>query len=401
MAVSLTERAATAGKVSRIRATSVPWIIPAVVFSSTAIVTGLLWDIAWHRSVGRDTLFTPPHDLEYLAALLAGLGCGFIVLRTTWFGTEVEKAAAVRFWGFRGPLGAWVCIWGALAMGASAPFDDWWHNAYGLDVKIVSPPHMVLLAGMMAIQVGAMLMVLSEQNRRSGLEGHGEQRLAWLYAASLGLLVLLGATAIFEYTAFPNLAHSRLYYQISGALFPLLLVAAGRAGRLRWPAATAAACYMGLSLLASWVLQLVPAIPKLAPIYNPLTHLVPPPFPLVLVVPALALDLLLRRLGTGRDWLLSVLLGVTFVGVFLAVQWTVTGFLLSPAARSWVFAVDQWDYNVRIGPWRYEFWDVPRTAGGAFDGPAFAKSIGFAALFAVVSSRVALWWGNWMARVRR
>ncbi len=25
----------------------------------------------------------------------------------------------------------------------SAPFDDWWHNAYGLDVKILSPPHVV------------------------------------------------------------------------------------------------------------------------------------------------------------------------------------------------------------------------------------------------------------------
>jgi len=30
---------------------------------------------------------------------------------------------------------------------ASAPFDDWWHNAYGLDVRIISPPHMVLAAG--------------------------------------------------------------------------------------------------------------------------------------------------------------------------------------------------------------------------------------------------------------
>ena len=26
----------------------------------------------------------------------------------------------------------------------SAPFDNWWHDAYGLDVKIISPPHMFL-----------------------------------------------------------------------------------------------------------------------------------------------------------------------------------------------------------------------------------------------------------------
>ena len=59
----------------------------------------------------------------------------------------------MRFWGFRAPLGAWVCIWGAFAMLTSAPFDDWWHNAYGLDVKILSPPHVVLAAGIGAIQI--------------------------------------------------------------------------------------------------------------------------------------------------------------------------------------------------------------------------------------------------------
>ena len=29
----------------------------------------------------------------------------------------------------------------------SAPFDNWWHEAYGLDVKIVSPPHTLLAMG--------------------------------------------------------------------------------------------------------------------------------------------------------------------------------------------------------------------------------------------------------------
>jgi hypothetical protein len=47
----------------------------------------------------------------------------------------------------------------------SAPFDDWWHNTYGLDVKILSPPHAVLAAGIGAIQIGAMLMAVAWQNR--------------------------------------------------------------------------------------------------------------------------------------------------------------------------------------------------------------------------------------------
>ena len=46
----------------------------------------------------------------------------------------------------------------------SAPFDDWWHNAYGLGVEILSPPHVVLAAGVYGIGIGAMLMALARQN---------------------------------------------------------------------------------------------------------------------------------------------------------------------------------------------------------------------------------------------
>ena len=41
----------------------------------------------------------------------------------------------------------------------SAPFDDWWHNAYGLDVKILSPPHVVLVTGLVAVQIGTMVLI--------------------------------------------------------------------------------------------------------------------------------------------------------------------------------------------------------------------------------------------------
>jgi hypothetical protein len=33
---------------------------------------------------------------------------------------------------------------GGFALITSAPFDNWWHSAYSLDVKIVSPPHTLL-----------------------------------------------------------------------------------------------------------------------------------------------------------------------------------------------------------------------------------------------------------------
>src|SRR5207249_5285677 len=143
----------------------IPWYLWASIVGVTSAIVGVIWDISWHRSIGRDTFWTPPHLAVYLGGILAGGSCGWLVLRTTLAGTPEERAAAVGFWGFRGPLGAWVAIWGAIAMITSAPFDNWWHNAYGLDVKVLSPPHVILAAGFTGIELGAMLLVLSVQNR--------------------------------------------------------------------------------------------------------------------------------------------------------------------------------------------------------------------------------------------
>jgi hypothetical protein len=370
-----------------------------VVLSSAAIVIGLLWDISWHSTIGRDTFWTAPHLLEQLGAIVAGLSCGWLVLRTTLGGTPEQRAESVRFWGFRGPLGAWVTIWGTFVMVTSAPFDNWWHNAYGLDVKIVSPPHMVLALGMISVELGAMLMVLAAQNRAT--DPARVKQLGWAYAVAGGILVVMVATLISEYAARPNHMHSPRFYQVAAGAFPLFVVAFARAGRLRFPATTAAAVYTVLMLATIWILQLFPAQPRLAPIYVAVTHMVPPSFPLLLVVPALAIDLLLVRLGRRHDWLASVALGVLFVGLLLAVQWFFGEFLLSPAARNYFFAGDQWAYMAQLGEWRYSFWRVPKDALGNVDPIAMARGLGIATLIGIVSSRLGLWWGNGMSRVMR
>src|SRR5438105_7461874 len=102
----------------------VPWYISTALFASTCVVVGLLWDVSWHRTVGRDTFWTLPHLLEQFAALSAGLGCGWLVLKTTFAGTREQLGISVRVWGFRAPLGAWVCIWSTFVMLLSAPFRD-------------------------------------------------------------------------------------------------------------------------------------------------------------------------------------------------------------------------------------------------------------------------------------
>jgi hypothetical protein len=367
------------------------WPLYAVLFASVSIVVGLIWDISWHRSIGRDTFWSPPHVLEQLAALVAGTSSGWLVLWTTFKGNPADRATSVRFWGFRGPLGAWVCIWGTLMMIASAPFDNWWHNAYGLDVKIISPPHMVLAWGMIAIQVGAMLTALARQNRASPAE---QRRLSLLYAASAGILLTMHVTVIMEYAAFPNEMHAARFYRVTAIGIPLILMATSRPSRLRWPATTTAAIYMGVMLLLMWTLQLFPATPKLAPIYNPVTRMVPPPFPLLIVVPALAFDLLRRRF-VGRDWQLAVVAGLAFVALMLAAHWWWAEFLLSPYARNVAFGADQWDYNARLGDWRYQFWIAEPGVVPMLRGLAIAT------VTAIATSRLGLWVGSGMARVQR
>jgi len=372
----------------------VPWYVAAALIAATSAKVGVVWDISWHRSIGRDTFWTPAHMAIYLGGVLAGTACGWLALRNTFAGNGAERDASVRFWGFRAPLGAWVCIWGALAMITSGPFDNWWHNAYGLDVKVLSPPHVILALGLWAIQLGALLLVLSLQNRAP--DG---PRLYGVLAAYMIAILLQNVTTIgIEQIGFANLAHNALYYLVAAGAVPLLLVAAGRGVRLRWPATTAAAAYMAFSFVLIWVLQLFPATPKLAPVFNPVTHMVPPPFPLLLVPVGVAIDLVMQRVGPlpgpRRDWGLAALLGVAFLAVFFVTQWFFAEFLLTPHARSFFFGVDQWDYSSRVGPWRYRFWrsDI---------NPVTPRSLLLAALVAVVSARLGLWWGNWMTRLRR
>jgi hypothetical protein len=373
------------------------------VLGATSISVGLLWDISWHASIGRDSFWTPAHMAIYLGGLLCGLPAGWLALTTTFAGSEEQRATSVAFWGFRAPLGAWVSIWGCLAMLTSAPFDDWWHNAYGLDVTIISPPHVLLAAGIFGCELGAMLLALSVQNRAT--PGMAGRRLALTYAYSAGLLLVVVSTLFLEYSE-PNNQHGALFYLIGCAAYPLVLVAAAHGGRLRWPATTVAAICMGVRMIVLWVLPLFPATPMLAPIYNPLHRMWPPFFPPLLVLPALAIDLILRRHGPdGADDLdrrragagsmlgLSLALGAAFLAVFLAAHWYFSEFMLSPHARNWFFAADQWTYRSRLGPWRHQFWQRGE--------PFRAATVPVALLLATVSARLGMAWGGWMSRVRR
>ena len=370
-----------------------------LIAGAMSIVVGVLWDISWHQTIGRDTFWTPAHLAIYLGGLLGGVIGSWLVLQTTFASSEEDLGASVKVWGFRGPLGAWVAVWGSLAMLVSAPFDNWWHDAYGLDVKILSPPHCVLALGMWAVVLGALLLVLREQNNLRGTDLAVD---GWLFILASGILLSMGAVFLIE-RSFPNQQHTATFYRISCATYPLYLLGFPRASKSRWAATWIALVYMVLTAGMAWILPLFPGQPRLGPIYHHVTHFVPLPFPLLLIVPALVIDLLRGWIGHGRnrwwDWWMVLVCAAGFLAVFVATQWFFSEFLLSGKADNWFFAADRhWGYTVNLGPWRQQFWNVTNPK---VHPPVTLRSLGIALLLAIASARAGLWLGNWMFKVRR
>ena len=369
-----------------------PWYVWCAVAAITSAMIGVHWDISWHRSIGRDTFWTPAHIAIHICGVLAGISCGYLILSTTFGANSQLRDRSVRMWGFSGPLGAFVAAWGGLAMITSAPFDDWWHNAYGLDVKILSPPHMVLAAGIFAVHLGALLLILGRMNRASGVE-RSRLRALFLYAGGMTLVCL---TVLQMEITTRSTMHTAHFYRLVAMVAPLVLAGVARASQARWAATTVAAIYTVFVLLMSWILPLFPAEPKLGPVYYHTTHFTPPEFPLLLIIPALALDLLWQR---TRHWGMlrqAIFSGAVFLGVFVAVQWPFADFLMSPAARNWFFGTQWFGYYTHPSSLyaRYQFY--PSEAGAGF-----WQEAAVALAVAMFTSLLGLAWGRRMQRIRR
>jgi uncharacterized membrane protein len=367
------------------------WHAPTVVYGAIAMMVGVYWDISWHMSIGRDSFWTPAHLLIQAGGLIAGLTSGWVAMRTTFGSDPIARANAVSFWGFRAPLGAWVCIWGCLAMVTSAPFDNWWHNAYGLDVRIISPPHTVLALGIGAIGVGALLLTLAWQNRETRY-----RRLAmWLFLVAGALLLMDRAIMLTEFSG-KNQQHTGMFYRVSMLAYPLAVVVMAKASKLRWAATLTSAIFMGIMLVLMWTIQLFPATPKLGPIYQNVTHMVAMAFPVLIVVPALGVDLIMQRVR-ARPLVLAPLLSAVFLALFIAVQWPFASFLMTESARNAFFNADNFVYWLSPAgvEWSRTFQqDEPAS-------PPFAMQLFIAFLLGTFSSYVGLWFGQWMTKVRR
>ena len=330
------------GTTNRTRArASIPWYLWCSTAAVTSAYIGGYWDISWHRSIGRDTFWSPPHLFIYGCGVLAGIAAACLILATTFRPRAPLRAVSVRIWGLSAPLGAFICAWGGIAMLTSAPFDNWWHNAYGLDVQIVSPPHMVLAAGFFGINFGAVLLMVGFLNRSSEA---ARTSLQWVFLYTGGIAVSESLLLKMEYISRSQM-HGPAFYAIVVFGTLLILTSLAVASRHRWGCTILTAVYTLFGVAFLWILPLFPAQPKLGPVYNLITHFIPWEFPLLLIVPAVVTDLILQRTTTWHPRRRALAIGLPFFATLVVLQWPFATFLMSPLARNWFFGSQYMDYS--------------------------------------------------------
>lgn len=355
--------------------------------SAAAIPLSLLWDYSWESTVGIDNVWAGPHVAGYLAVTAAVLLACLLLARSDESRPDpINPPLPHR--GLcgphrRGPLGAWFIVWGAVAFLTAMLLDRWWLAAYGLSAGIWHPPQMLKAVAFFAIIAGAWLVC----------EGRAVVATAGTLLAMIGVVTLA--------SNFANRQHSAAFHQLACATYPLVLAAVATAAPGWWAATQAAFVYTLLWAAAVWLLPLIPGHPLVAPILHPRDHLLPPPFPLLLLVPAAAMDFLLahtRRNGQPRTgWGDAVEAGGAFALSFLAAQWLFASFLLSPAADNWLFAGGgrHWPFFLQIAPDAEQaFWH------SASEALTTAREI-VAVLLAVAATFLGLSFGAWMKGARQ
>src|SRR5919202_5269292 len=108
--------------------------------------SGGSWDITNHLLNKPESFFSPPHGMLYTGVASAVLGC--IVM-------SMECKYSYGFYqSFRKPT--MLVITGITMLIVAGPVDFAWHSAFGLD-GLLSPPHFVLLTGMVISSVGSLI----------------------------------------------------------------------------------------------------------------------------------------------------------------------------------------------------------------------------------------------------
>src|SRR5438876_4705297 len=278
---------------------------------------GTSWDIQWHSFIGRDRTLIPPHLVMLSGVALSGISGLLSVLIESWWARRNTLIAqySVGFAGiFSGPLGAYVVGFTALTAAVAFPLDAYWHALYSIDVAIWAPFHIMFIASMGIVALGAAYMLSSAAHlaARRGTAGIGTRR-----AATLGVVLALATVlSLFTLLLFDALGRKNfinlgfmsinVFPLLSGLLVAFTLVTAAFAIPWRWAATLVSVCYILLAGIMAVFVQ--PATDWLLSVEH-LTYRDTPSFTSIValewfltpLVVAVLIDVLMRR-ARCKQW---------------------------------------------------------------------------------------------------
>jgi hypothetical protein len=145
-----------------------------------------------------------------------------------------------------------------------------------------------------------------------------------------------------------------------------------------------------------WILPLFPAVPRLGPVLNPVTTFQPFDFPLLLIIPAIGIDLITQRYSSINHWLLAFAFGACFLVLFIAAQWPFANVLMASKGH-WFFGTSKW-YFGSDPDWEYRYAFPPWNLNSTKE---WAIGIPIALAIATIAARIGISWGHWLKRIVR
>ncbi len=366
---------------------------------------GLAWDRQWHDTIGRDSFWIPPHIMMYTGIGAAGLiALGVVLVDTLRYYKKapgVDDNSTVRiFWLFHAPIGFIILGFGALTDLIAAPFDNWWHSLYGIDVTLWSPFHLMgtvggLIEGAGIIYIFASEIAVERREESPARRFLGLSGLEWgVLAIFAGFMELILPTL----TAFNAIVPGTSQWRLLTYPLPLALLAGscllGLINFTRKPGSATLAVLL-LWILAVGTQAFVPwALHNFVSVFGfrfrfayrlPVFNLVLALLPLLYLISALMVDGFAYWQHRREHAAEGSLRGVWFLGIFIALT-----ALLVPAAIMQIFllfiplAKLPWGLDVLAPDWLSTLFSAPlvllagvvAAIGGAAFGNAWFHSKG-------------------------
>jgi hypothetical protein len=129
------------------------WIYLLVSIGVAMQVGAANWDIIWHGVVNVESFFTPPHLVLYSGVGLTLIATITAIVISIKHNGGLNKQLTL-FHKIPNPLK--LIALGCIIEVFSGQFDSWWHTNFGFD-GLLSPPHLMLISGMLLSIIGALI----------------------------------------------------------------------------------------------------------------------------------------------------------------------------------------------------------------------------------------------------